>query len=146
MELNKIYDLWDRFDASSATKMELDMNGVHFALSKENSVGSSNVSVVNTKAVKEEQVINTNANTNNEDASLKEIKAPLVGTFYIAPSPDAKPFVAVGQEIKKGDVIGIIEAMKLMNEVVAKEDGIVASIHAEDGKMVEFGQVLVRLK
>jgi len=77
---------------------------------------------------------------------LKEVKAPLVGTFYSAASPDTEPFVSVGQEVKKGDVIGIIEAMKLMNEVTASESGVVASIEAVNGELVEFGQVLLRLR
>ena len=75
-----------------------------------------------------------------------EIKAPLVGTFYQAPGPDEQPYVKVGQQVKKGDVVGIIEAMKLMNEVVAPQDGIILSIDATDGNMVQYGQVLFTMK
>ena len=74
------------------------------------------------------------------------VKAPLVGTFYCAPSPEDKPFVTVGQSVKKGDVIGIIEAMKLMNEITAPEDGVVKNIFAENGNMVEYGEVLMVLE
>lgn len=80
---------------------------------------------------------------------LKEEKliiAPLVGTFYTKPSPDAKPFVQVGQVVRKGDVVGIIEAMKLMNEIRAKEDGVVSRFLVEDGKLVEFQQGLIALE
>ena len=75
-----------------------------------------------------------------------EIKAPLVGTFYQAPGPDEQPYVKVGQQVKKGDVVGIIEAMKLMNEVVAPQDGVILSIDATDGNMVQYGQVLFTMK
>ena len=75
----------------------------------------------------------------------KTVKAPLVGTFYKAPSPEDKPFVEVGKEIHKGDVIGIIEAMKLMNEVTAAVDGVVKEILVADGDMVEYGQILITL-
>ena len=79
-------------------------------------------------------------------APLVEIKAPLVGTFYQAPGPDEQPYVKVGQQVKKGDVVGIIEAMKLMNEVVAPQDGVILSIDATDGNMVQYGQVLFTMK
>jgi acetyl-CoA carboxylase biotin carboxyl carrier protein len=80
------------------------------------------------------------------DAGLSPVKAPLVGTFYRSASPEEKPFVIIGQEVKKGDVIGIIEAMKLMNEIKAGEDGVVESIDAEDGQMVEYNQTLVTIR
>ena len=72
-----------------------------------------------------------------------EIKAPLVGTFYAAPSEGAEPFVSVGDKVKKGQVIGIVEAMKLMNEVESEYDGTVAAILVENGEMVEYGQPLM---
>ncbi|MGN0417090.1 MULTISPECIES: acetyl-CoA carboxylase biotin carboxyl carrier protein [Anaerostipes] len=72
-----------------------------------------------------------------------EVKAPLVGTFYAAPSEGAEPFVSVGDTVKKGQVIGIVEAMKLMNEVESEFDGTVAAILVENGEMVEYGQPLV---
>ena len=70
------------------------------------------------------------------------VKAPMVGTFYRSPSPDAKPFVEVGQAIKEGDTICIIEAMKLMNEIEADASGSVKAILVENGQPVEYGQPL----
>jgi acetyl-CoA carboxylase biotin carboxyl carrier protein len=70
------------------------------------------------------------------------IKAPMVGTFYRSPSPDAKPFVEVGQTVKEGDTICIIEAMKLMNEIEADAAGVVKAILVENGQPVEYGQPL----
>jgi acetyl-CoA carboxylase biotin carboxyl carrier protein len=70
------------------------------------------------------------------------VKAPMVGTFYRSPSPDAKPFVEVGQPVKEGDTICIIEAMKLMNEIEADASGVVKAILVENGQPVEYGQPL----
>ena len=73
----------------------------------------------------------------------KAIKAPLVGTFYAAPSPDQKPFVQVGDTVKKGDVVLIIESMKLMNEVQSDFDGVVKEILVQNGDGVEYDQPLI---
>lgn len=75
-----------------------------------------------------------------------QVKAPLVGTFYAAPAEGADPFVSVGDTVKKGQVIGIVEAMKLMNEVESDFDGTVTDILVENGEMVEYGQPLVVIK
>lgn len=73
----------------------------------------------------------------------KPITSPMVGTFYKAPSPDAKPFVEIGSVVKEGQVVCIIEAMKLMNEIEADASGKIVEICVEDGQPVEFGQVLM---
>lgn len=75
----------------------------------------------------------------------KAIKAPLVGTFYAAPSPDQPPFVQVGDTVKKGDVVLIIESMKLMNEVTSDVDGVVQEILVKNGDAVEYDQPLMIL-
>jgi len=74
------------------------------------------------------------------------ITSPMVGTFYSAPSPDAKHFVEIGQEISKGDVVCIVEAMKLMNEIESEVSGKVVEICVKDGQPVEFGQVLMYIE
>ena len=71
------------------------------------------------------------------------ITSPMVGTFYKSPSPDAEPFVSVGSTIKEGDVVCIVEAMKMMNEIESEVSGTVTEICVEDGQPVEFGQVLL---
>lgn len=75
----------------------------------------------------------------------KEIKAPMVGIFYSAPSPDSEPYVKVGSKVKKGDVVCIIEAMKLMNEITAETDGEIVDICTDNGELVEFSQTLFRI-
>ena len=74
------------------------------------------------------------------------VTSPIVGTFYAAPSPEKPPFVTVGKQVNKGDVLFIIESMKLMNEVTSEYDGIVADIFVEDGETVEFGQKIMLIK
>ncbi len=75
-----------------------------------------------------------------------EITAPLVGVFYTAPEPGANPFVIEGARVKKGDVVCILEAMKLMNEVTAPCDGTITRICCANGQLAEYGQVLFRVK
>lgn len=72
----------------------------------------------------------------------KTVTSPMVGTFYRAPSPEAKPFVQVGDAVKKGDTLCIIEAMKLLNEIEAEEDGVIKEVLVENGQPVEYGQPL----
>ena len=76
---------------------------------------------------------------------LIEVKSPMVGVFYDRPSENAMPFVSIGSKVKKGDVLCIIEAMKLMNEITAECDGEVVDICLENGQVVEFGQTLFKL-
>lgn len=78
--------------------------------------------------------------------SGNQVKAPLVGTYYSASAPDAEPFVQIGDTVKKGQTLGIIEAMKLMNEIESEYDGVVEDILVENGRMVEYGQVLFVIK
>lgn len=77
-----------------------------------------------------------------ESTNVVEIKSPMVGTFYPSPAPDAKPFVSVGSKINVGDVLCIIEAMKLMNEIKSEVKGKIVDVLVENGNPVEFGQVL----
>lgn len=75
----------------------------------------------------------------------KDINAPMVGVFYSAPSPGATPYVSIGSKVKKGDVLCIIEAMKLMNEITSDFDGEIVDICAMDGDVVEYGQPLFKI-
>lgn len=81
-----------------------------------------------------------------ESKPLKEIISPMVGTFYRAGSPDAAPFVDVGKPVTEDTVVCIIEAMKVMNEIKAETSGVIAEVLADNGKPVQFGQVLFRVR
>ena len=89
-------------------------------------------------AAVEPQAVGTTIDFNH----ITEVKSPMVGVFYAAPSPDAQPYVQVGSKVKKGDVLCIIEAMKLMNEIESEYDGVVKEILIENGQMAEYGQPL----
>lgn len=84
--------------------------------------------------------------TEKQEEDLYIVRSPIVGTFYRAPGPDAKPFVEVGTQVSSGTVLCIIEAMKLMNEVESDVSGEIVKIHQENGKPVEFGQPLFSVK
>jgi acetyl-CoA carboxylase biotin carboxyl carrier protein len=75
-----------------------------------------------------------------------EVKAPMVGVFFNAPAPDSEPFVKVGDSVKKGDVLCILEAMKLMNEIPAESAGTISEICVKNGDVVEYGQVLFKIE
>ena len=77
--------------------------------------------------------------------NITEVKSPLVGVYYAASSPDAETFVSIGSKVKKGDVLCIIETMKLMNEITAEQDGEIADICIKNGDIAEFGQVLFKM-
>ena len=150
MDLKDVYELLDKFDASACCEMELNLNGMQLNLKKYSSIavpsGLNNASGLNNVVAGNTQTQAEQVTDNESAGDAVEIKAPLVGTFYQAPGPDEQPYVKVGQQVKKGDVVGIIEAMKLMNEVVAPQDGIILSIDATDGNMVQYGQVLFTMK
>jgi acetyl-CoA carboxylase biotin carboxyl carrier protein len=82
----------------------------------------------------------------HDKAALRDIVSPMVGTFYRAASPDAPPFVDIGKEVTAETVVCIIEAMKVMNEIKAETSGVIAEVVAENGKPVQFGQVLYRVR
>ena len=147
MDIKDIYEVWDRFEKSSLSELKLSLGGDNLELKKAMEV----ISTEDKSGKIKQQVINQNNfaedNEPNEvNSNYKEIKAPFVGTFYRSASPEAKPYVAVGDVVKKGDIIGIIEAMKIMNELAAPFSGKIVEIRAEDGKMIEYNQVLFLLE
>ena len=92
------------------------------------------------KSVKKEKT------TEAKPSNLFEVTSPMVGTFYMAPSPGSEPFMQVGSKVKAGDVLCIIEAMKIMNELPSEVNGMVKEIVAKDNQTVEYGQVLIRIE
>ena len=82
----------------------------------------------------------------SETSNLREITSPMVGTFYASPTPEASPFVSVGQEVTEDTVVCIMEAMKVMNEIKAELRGVIAEVVAENGKPVQYGQVLFKVR
>ena len=148
MEYEKIKELIDDMGNSKLTSLEIDFpDGTKISMKKEEktvlleATDRSVTKISNEKTVTEEVV--------NSDKKVEEgniIKSPMVGTFYAKPSPDSEPYVEVGKNVKKGDVVCIIEAMKLMNEIESEFDGEIAEILVKDGEPVEYGKPLFRVK
>ena len=90
------------------------------------------------------QIVETKKEEPQEE--YKIVKSPMVGTFYSKSAPDAKPYVEVGSKVKKGDILCIVEAMKLMNEIESEFDGEIVEVCVKDGEMVDYGKPLFKLK
>ncbi|MDY5982892.1 MAG: biotin/lipoyl-containing protein [Anaeroplasma sp.] len=135
MNLEEIEKLMKMLENSTLASLEVEENGLRIRLDKNSpmhEVVKPNETIVSSK--KEEKV---------EEKTLgHEITAPLVGTFHQAPYKDAKPFVALGQKVKKGQKLCIIEAMKVMNEITSPYDGTILKILAKENDVVEFGKPL----
>lgn len=149
-----IFDIWNRFEESQA--VELQLTTPEFSLSLKKATGDRGTTVFSDNSCREEEGKKFISKTLPASSGVKEskdrkeekgieVKAPLAGIFYRASSPEAQPFVKLGDHVKKGQVIGIIEAMKMMNEVTAMQDGTVDSILVKDSEMVEYEQSLFRL-
>lgn len=109
--------------------------------SQDISTSSKNLISTDNNIAKDEQKIATSS-----VSSLVEVKSPMPGTFYSSPDPDSSPFVSVGDTVKPGDTICIVEAMKIMNEIQAEDAGVVEEILIQNASPVEFDQVLFKLK
>ena len=139
MKINKsiIKELNDYLDEFNLTEIEYTEKDVKVKVSK--SRISKNIETVIPD--KEKNIIKKEVSINDS----KRITSPIIGTAYLAPEPGGKKFIEVGQKIKKGDTVMIVEAMKTMNHVPSPFDGIVKEISVEDGQPVEFGQTIAFL-
>lgn len=139
MKFENLLELINAVSKSSLTDFVYEENEVKVRLSKKDR--KTIVKEESTMAVQE--VIPEARETS---AGGNVITSPLVGTFYAAPAEDAPAFVSLGDTIKKGQVLGIVEAMKLMNEIESEYEGVIEEILIENGESVEYGQPLFRLK
>ncbi len=140
MKIDKklIKELVDNLDEFKLTELEYQSGETKIKVSK-----ASKTSIASKIS---DSVISNNKAVLNESEEGIRIKSPIIGTAYLAPEPGAKQFVQVGDKIKKGQTIMIVEAMKTMNHVPSTSEGIVKSILVKDGQPVEFGQTLIVLK
>ena len=149
MDLILIKKLVKIFNASDISELEVEKDGVRIKICKqiENvtipfvpQVANQNISQPAVETSKIE--VETNANVQEKTINLHEIHSPIVGTFYIAPAPDADPYVKVGDTVSKGSVLCIVEAMKLMNEIESDVNGKIIKIIVDNGNPVEYNQPL----
>ena len=135
MKLDFIKQIMSEFDQSNVTKMKVEIDDLKIELEKESEkveyIKPVEKEVIEDKQIKQEQATGT------------AVKSPIVGVFYSASSPESEPYVTVGKNVKKGDIVCIIEAMKVMNEIKAPCDGTVTSILVENEALVEYDQALM---
>jgi acetyl-CoA carboxylase biotin carboxyl carrier protein len=136
VDYKQIQELIKGFEASNITHLELEMDALKLKLNK-----TVTEEVVVTKPVKKvvEETVMETASTGHE------VRSPLVGTYYEASSPSEAPFIKVGQQVKQGDTVCIIEAMKIMNEITAPCSGTVESINLKNGEVVGYDQVILTI-
>lgn len=143
MEFENILKLIDSVSASKLDSFVYEQNGTKIRLEKKKQKiqinGTPDLAMESAAICAEEAMTDTDTGTQK---SGKTITSPLVGVFYAAPSEDADPFVKVGDPVKKGQVVGIVEAMKLMNEITSDCDGVVREVCVENAEAVEYGQPL----
>ena len=136
MNLKEIKDIIEVIEGTDISEIEIERSGERLVIKRSLNELPNKV-VVSDKSTTNDAV---------EDRELVAVVSPLVGSFYRSTSPDSPPFVEVGSEVRKGDVICIIESMKLNNEIEVEFDGIVVSILIENGQPVEYGQSLFLLE
>lgn len=146
MEYDKIKQLMEDMGNSKLSAIEIDFpDGTKISMKKEE---KEIVKVVNTKEdteEKKEEFLDGKLNV-EEKQEGNIVKSPMVGTFYLKPSPNSEPYVEIGKKVKKGETLCIIEAMKLMNEIESEYDGEIVEVCVKDDEMVEFGQILFKIK
>ena len=145
MEYEKIKQLMEDMGDSRLTEIAIDFpDGTKISMKKEDKPV-----IVENVSSKQEVTVETTQKKQEEKEEKPEgtvVKSPMVGTFYAKPSPDSKDFVTVGQKVKKGDVLCIIEAMKLMNEIESELDGEIKEILVKNEEAVEYGKPLFIIK
>ena len=148
LDYNQIKDLIKEIDSSSLRVFELEDSDIKLKLSKNNTTNCINESLNDSQDELSKNINNTDNNTIITDRSdnipiidenITIVKSPLVGTYYSSSTPGGTPYVEVGTTVKKGDVLCIIEAMKIMNEITAEVDGKIIEVLREDEDIVEFG-------
>ena len=143
-QTKQIQDLIDLLRRNNLTELELERHGVRIRVRHE--VGAKTVATsLGESTAPSPQAsphVPSSAAPSDEAAGLVTITSPIVGTFYRSPSPDADPYVEEGDYVRKGQVLCIVEAMKLMNEIESEVDGRIVKILAESTKSVEYGQAL----
>ena len=147
MDLRKIKKLIEMLQESDLNEIEVKEGeeSVRINRKKESIIQTTAPSVIRTNQLDKNKSLNETDNY-AESNGHESIVSPMVGTFYRKPAPDKEPFIEVGQMIKKGETVCIIEAMKMMNQVKSEFDGTVVSINIGDGEPVEFGQELISIE
>ena len=144
MDIRKVKKLIELLEQSGMAEIEIKEGEESVKISRYGNAPLAATTFSPQPALTQSQVdLTTRTADNGSEISGNLISSPMVGTYYSAPSPSAKPFVTVGQHVNKGDTVGIIEAMKIMNQIESDQSGTVVGILVKDGEAVEFGQALI---
>lgn len=163
MNIEDVGKIIDKIDKSSISFFELDIENCHLKLDKSDTrrYEGTETSRIVENAPKEPSYILEKNNFSEtaltseklektedaeDDENITFVKSPIVGTFYDAPSPDSESYVKVGTKVKEGDILCIIESMKLMNEIEAEESGEVVEILVKNGEMVQYGDPIFKIR
>ena len=153
MDFKEITELIKTMSDSEVTSLEIQENGTSIKLEKQNNKVIYKESMIeNSQYTKSYKTLDDNVKVEelqdikDVNENLYIVKSPIVGTFYAASAPDKEPFVKVGNKVKKGDTLCIIEAMKLMNEVESEVDGEVVEVCCKDGDMMEFESAIFKIR
>jgi len=138
MEIDDLREIIDLLKETDITELQLEKDGTKVRIKRERMLSPMEIQVQKVGGLQEK----ITSETIEEETRLITITSPIVGTFYRAPSPESAPFVEVGSRAKKGQVLCIVEAMKLMNEIESEIDGTVIKILVENGQPVEYGEPL----
>jgi len=146
MNIKEIKEMITLMNENKLLELEIEKEGMRIRLKKESpetekGLNPSQIVTIPQFSVNQESA-QTESKKEEQTKNLIEIKAPMVGTFYRSPSPESPPFVEVGQDTEEGQVVCIIEAMKLMNEIKSEVKGKIVEVLIENGQPVEFGQPL----
>ena len=142
MDIRKVKKLIELLEESNVAEIEIKEGEESVRVTKSAGAALSPSLIEQTTTPKPQQELNVVQPQTKSDSDGAAIKAPMVGTFYSAPSPDALPFVQVGKNVKVGDTLCIIEAMKIMNPIEAETSGVISAILVDNGQPVEFDQPL----
>lgn len=147
MEFENLLRLVEAVSRSELTGLKYEENGVKVQLTKKRESVQAIAAPLSEEEGNAMREMHTVSNPDSDETDkYQTVKSPLVGTFYAAPSEAAEAFVNVGSVVKKGQTLGIVEAMKLMNEIESEFDGIVEEILVKNGDTVEYGQPLFRIR
>ena len=142
MELKEIKELMEAFDASGSSFFEIEDQGFKLKLKKPSEVKVQAAPVTVAQQSPVQVAVEAPQVSKEEKVEGEVVKAPLVGVFYSAPSPEEKPYVQVGDKVKAGQVLCLIEAMKMMSEITAPRDGVIKEIYAKNQDVVGFEEQL----
>jgi len=144
MDIRKIKKLIEMLQDSDLKEIEVSQGDESVRISRDNSSQTSEP-IIQKQVVHEVSNIVSQEEIPQEEVKGNKVTSPIVGTFYRKPSPDKDPFIKVGDEVQEGDILCIIEAMKMMNEIKSDFSGKIVSIDVEDGQPVEYGQHIITI-